>query len=126
MFLQDHDTIQTQPLNLSLSPSLQGPTTLSALSVIVPRGITYTSHASSSDVLDLSRSRSDDSEAEPIEEEVDDEDDDDPYDSDRYGDRRMDDNSSDNNGHGDMDVDSDAEENGNGAISLTKPKTTSC
>jgi DNA-directed RNA polymerase subunit RPC12/RpoP len=119
LFLQDHDGIQTQPLNLSLSPSLQGPTTLS---VIVPRN--YATHASS-DVLDLSRSRSDDSEAEPIEEEVEDEDDGDPYDSDQYDMRVIDDNSSDNNGNGGvMEVDSDHEKNGNnGAIPLTKPKT---
>ena len=122
MFLTDHDAIQTQPLNLSLSPSLQGPTTLS---VIVPHR-NYATH-SSPDILDLSRSRSDDSEAEAIEEEVDDEEDDDMYDSDHY--HRRHNSSSDNNGNGGMDVDTDHEEtngkdNGNGAIPLTKPKTT--
>ena len=89
---------------------------------------------STSDVLDLSRSRSDDSEAEPIEEEVDDEDDDDPYDSDPYQRRLIHDHNhsdSDNNGNGRMDPDSDHEKNGikkerMEAIPLTKPKTTSC
>ena len=104
MFLSEHD-IQTQPLNLSLSPSLQQQT---ALSVIVPRN--YATHTNS-DVLDLSRSRSDDSEAEAIEEEVEDEEDDEMYDF----------SPSNKNGNGDMDH-SDHEENGNGAISLTKSK----
>lgn len=116
MFLSEHD-IQTQPLNLSLSPSLQQPTTLS---VIVNRN--YASHTSA-DVLDLSRSRSDDSEAEAIEEEVEEDEDDEMYDSDHYPGKYS---PSDKNGNGGMDH-SDHEENGNGngngAMPLTKPKT---
>lgn len=79
LFLHDRDTMQTQPLNLSLSPGYQPP-----LSVIVPRAYQMT-HTGPDDVLDLSRTRSDaDSEAEPIEEEV--EEDDDLYDSEHYPD----------------------------------------
>jgi len=88
LFLRDRETMQTQPLNMSLSPSLE---------VRVPRAsyvTTSAGHSSRShdDVLDLSRSRSDvDSEAEAIEEEVmeddmEDDDLDDPYDSDHYND----------------------------------------
>jgi hypothetical protein len=85
--------MQTQPLNMSLSPSYEGP-----LSFVVPRASNHVTTSAGhgpglhEDVLDLSRSRSDvDSEAEAIEEEVmedDDLDDDmnDAYDSDHHED----------------------------------------
>ena len=74
---QHHDSIQTQPLNLSISPggihSSVSHHKSHQASVIVPRSSYLRSDNNSPDeILDLSRSRSDiDSEAEPIEEEVD-------------------------------------------------------
>ncbi|RWS16687.1 Krueppel 1-like protein [Dinothrombium tinctorium] len=92
LFIHDRDTMQTQPLNMSLSPSFPGPLTAfsRASNYLNSIGHNLTQLDISGpheDVLDLSCSRSDaDSEAEPIEEEVEDDEveDDMEYDSDQY------------------------------------------
>lgn len=99
LFLHDPNSMQTAPLNMSLSSSYAGPIPLTLprasplfTSKLDRNNHLHLHHHPHENVLDLSRSRSDvDSEAEPIEEEVmeddvdeDEEDDLEEYDSEHY------------------------------------------